>query len=128
MGILSWLKGGDSTPDKVADALINTGDALFFTSQEKSEFDARRQQQWLDLQRILADESSPRSVNRRVVAWSVIFMSMALTFACPTFKYFGLDDLAQYTTETAVAFNWPWAFVAVIVFYFGTHVLGALRK
>lgn len=127
-GIKNLFTGGAIPTEKVADALINTGDALFFTSEEKSEFDMKRQELWLELQKSLGNESTPRSVNRRVVAWTVLYMMAALTVACIVFRAVGAVDLAVYTVDTAVKFYWPWAFCGVIVFYFGPHMLSSLKK
>lgn len=128
MNFFKWITGGANSADKVIDGIVKTGDALFFTSEEKSDFDLKRQDLWLELQKTLANESTPRSINRRIVAWSVIFMSIILTVTCIVFKFFGMDELARYTQETAIGFKWDWAFCGVIVFYFGTHMMSALRK
>ena len=128
MSWLSWITGGSKAADKVIDGIVNTGDALFFTSEEKSEFDMKRQELWLELQKTLGSESSPRSVNRRVVAWTVMLMTASLTLLCILFNAIGKPELADYVQEVTVQFKWPWAFCGVIVFYFGTHLVGAINK
>lgn len=132
MSILSGIKnlftGGAVSPDKIADTIVSTGDALFFTSEERSESEQKRFETWLDLQKTLAKECTPRSVNRRVVAWTVMFMMAALTVACIVFRAVGAVELSDYTVDTAVKFYWPWAFCGVIVFYFGPHMMSSLRR
>lgn len=130
MGIFSGIKtlftGGAVNPDKVTDALINTGDAIWFTSEEKSEASQKRFETWLELQKALANESTPRSVNRRVLAWTVLFMMAVLTLACIAFQGLGRTDMADYTIRLIVELKWGWAFCGVIIFYFGPHMLSTL--
>jgi hypothetical protein len=125
MGIRTWVTGGSNTADKIIDSIVKTGDALFYTKAERSEFDMQRQALWLELQKTLADESSPRSVNRRVVAWAVILMTSFMTIMCLAAAALGAHEFCANVIATATAFKWDWAFCGVIVFYFGTHMLSA---
>lgn len=128
MSFFSWITGGAKSADKVIDGIINTGDAMFYTDEEKSEFTIKRQELWLELQKTLGSESSSRSVNRRVVAWAVILMTAFLTLSSIVAYAFGFVELAQYIKDIAVEYKWPWAFCGVIVFYFGTHMISGLKK
>lgn len=128
MNIVGWLTGGAKSTDKVIDGIINTGDKMFYTEEEKTEFDLNRQQLWLEAQKVLVNESSYRAVNRRVVAWSVIIMTTLLTLLTVSSYKMGGVEFAMFIKQTAVDFNWPWAFFGVIGFYFGPHLLSSLNK
>ena len=131
MNLWGWITGGARSAEKGLDAIINTGDALFFTNEEKSEFDLKRQEAWLELQKTLSNESSYRSVNRRVVAWAVMFMSAFLTLitiilAILEKLVFGPSGVTQVVIDIVIGYKWPWAFTGVIVFYFGPHLVSAM--
>ncbi len=137
MNVWGWLTGGAKSAEKGLDAIINTGDALFYTKEEQAadtmEFVTKRQELWLKMQELINKESTPRSVNRRIVAWGVIFISIFITIylmVVATVEYFvvGQVVLVLMLLDMIVALKWPIALVSVIVFYFGPHGLSALMS
>lgn len=127
MSIFSWFRGGSKVAEKTLDGITSGIDALVFTEEEKVQYNAKAQELWLDLQKTLANESSPRSVNRRYVSWSVISMMNFITVICVTSVLIGNNEVVKHIVELAKALWWGEAFVAVIAFYYGPHLFGARK-
>jgi hypothetical protein len=76
MGIIAKLLGMDKVVEKGADLI----DEAFETSQEKTE----ARQQWfatyLDLQKVIANESTPTALSRRILAFMImgVFLFLVL--------------------------------------------------
>lgn len=64
MSIFSWITGSGRTQEKAIDAVINTGDALFFTDEEKSVANQKKLDWLLDYMKA----TSAQSVARRLLA------------------------------------------------------------
>lgn len=127
MSVFSWLTGGAKSADTVLSGMVNGIDALVFTEEEKVVYVAEAQKVWLDTQKALAEETSPRSVNRRWVAWSVIGVTSLITITSVVLIILGHKDIAAEVVSVADAFWWGEAFVSVIVFYFGNHIATKIK-
>jgi hypothetical protein len=126
MSIFGRLLGSDKALD-IAEKGLTGGmsllDAAFYTDQEKAENKQKMTEAWLKTQELIGKESSPTSISRRIIAWSVIGMTI-VTFACGLiFIGFGADARLDILIKWSVAMKLDWAFVGVIGFYFGAHLI-----
>lgn len=115
---------------KSADEVIKNGmkaiDAVFFTDEEKAVHQAKVFDAWIRAQEAINSETTPRSINRRYVAWSIVLMISTFATSTMIMAMYGFDDKARTLIEVAEAYNLGFAFVSVIMFYFGTHALSLL--
>ena len=123
MKLFSWLTGGAKSADTILSGMVNGIDALVYTDEEKAIAGAENQKVWLEIQKVVANESTPRSINRRVVAWSVVGMVSLITILSMVLIVMGEKDLAAEIVKVADALGWPYAFIAVLIFYFGNHMI-----
>jgi hypothetical protein len=129
MGILDIFTGnkGVETAEKVLDAGISGIDKIFYTEEEKAEANKKMGDLWLDTQKVLSNESSPRSVTRRIIAWAIILNTMLFADVCLVLAITDRKQTIDRIVDVANAFNLGWAFVVVIGFYFGTHLVSKLK-
>lgn len=121
MGLLSFLKSAPDTVEKSVDALIATGDSLVFTEEEKAEGRKQTFQWFLELEKILADQNSPRSLTRRYIATAVFFEWLLLHLVSVVTRFFD-SAIAQHIFDVANNQNWIVGMVAT--FYFAPHMIG----
>lgn len=126
--LASFFTGGAQASEKILDSLIKGGDALVLTEEERMEYNKESSKDWLELQRIIAQQSAPTAVNRRVIAWAVVLQVIFTLNICVGLVIGGFPHLVVPIVNVASAFWLGEAFVSVIVFYFGTQALGKLKK
>lgn len=122
MGLRSYfnsLFSSDSVIEKATDAVVKTGDAIFYTEEEKAQAAAERRQWYLELMKAL----SPSQKSRRGIAWGITFMVSLLSLMAVTCQLAGNDDGATYIMQL-LAEVWSMPFVAVVGFYFGAKIIG----
>lgn len=126
MGILSWFTGGGKQVDKVTDAVINGVDAVFYTEEEKAEDSKKRAELWYKFMEMARDESSIKSVTRRIIA--ILVMSHWLLFldVALVSHLLGNSQEAKFSFELANAMLWIVGGVGA--FYFGTHLIKQAKK
>lgn len=129
---MGWLKSigslivnGNGAGEKLLDASISGIDKAFYTDEEKAEKRAEAYARWQDLQLVLAEKGTGTAVNRRIVSWFVLIAFMLSFLVTLGFSLAGYIEQARTAMEVAENFKVGWAFSAVIVFYFGPHVVGA---
>lgn len=108
--------------DKAADGIYNGVDKMFYTEEEKA--DAQRQgwAMYLDFIRIAyLDQNSIRSVTRRWIATAIVATTLLSFLITLGFAIVGKTTVVDSILTTVNAFYIGWAFVAVIVFYFGVQ-------
>ena len=133
MGMLSGLFSSKKVVDTAAE-VVKSGttmlDEAFYTDQGKAEFRAKAADNWLELQKIVANQSTPTAVSRRVVAILVIVPAMIMALGCFGMVLIMDDPKAKVDAIVAVAdaFKLGWATTAVVAFYFGKHIIGAMGK
>lgn len=130
MGLFDIFTGKKAvdTAEKVLDAGISGIDKIFYTEEEKAETRLKMGDIWLKTQEALAGESSARSVSRRIIAWSVVWHTLLAFDVCLLLVIFDKEEKIKSVVELVGIFQLGWAFVAVIVFYFGTHIMGKLGR
>jgi len=115
MSMLSWFTGGGKQVEKVTDAVINGMDAVFYTDEEKAEDSKARRELWFKFMELSRDESSIKSVTRRVLSFLIIghwllFMDAALVF-------YVLDDIAKAKMAFELSTSMLWIVGGVGAFY-----------
>jgi hypothetical protein len=114
MGIWATLFGSPKAVEDITSGIINAGDALVYTAEEKATFTKevlfKLQDQWM-----------PRAISRRLIAFMItavfcIFMLTSLVFAC-----FKQPEIVQAIINTAKAFQLGWLQITIVVFYFGYY-------
>ena len=124
MGWLSWLSSGSSSAEKVVDAAIATGDALFFTDEEKSVANMKK------LEWILAymKTTSGQNLARRLIAVGVVGLWVVLVLVAVVAGYFVRGDGSYSEWVFSIirdAVKEP--FMIIIGFYFLTSALRAFK-
>lgn len=114
--------------EKAADGLYNGLDKLIYTEEEKSEAFAQAREQWLQFVAIAYDQNSIRSITRRWLAWLVCGWVVINAQVAIVYAILGKEESVNAIIRVAEAMNMGWAFITVLVFYFGVHTLRALSS
>ena len=95
MGILDIFKSSSKAIDtaaniaeKTTDGIIGGIDKIFYTEQEKAEAKKKWFDGWLDLQKIISNESTPTAISRRILAFMIMgpFVSL-IVFGVVIYKF-----------------------------------------
>jgi len=121
--MFSWLFGNSSAAGKAMDAVINTGDALVFTDEEKSVAN----QKILDWKIEYAKNTQNQSVSRRIITVAVCLLWVCVGIAALIAQALGATEFAKYSLKflTDVVMQ---PFSIIIAFYFLSHVVGNAKK
>lgn len=131
MGFFGWLTGA-KTADKAMDTINNVTDhvasgldKLFFTDQEKAQVSMETAQLHLKLIETTMNESSIRSITRRVLAWLIMGTFMLLIVACAIVWRFN-GEWAKFIFECA---GQIYELVLMVgFFYFGYYAVSSVVK
>ena len=121
MNLLQWFSGGADAAGKVLDASIKGIDALVYTDEEKAVARQKLADQWLELQKALGEETTVRSVTRRVLAVLVVVPFVMLILAAAAIYPFSIE-YAKFLLELASS-QFGWLVMGVAAFYFGPYML-----
>ena len=130
MGWFGKLLGTDKAMDTVKESAKSTFsiiDEAFYTDQEKADTRAKAAAIWLSAQKVVATQSAPTAISRRIIAWSIIgIVCFMVLQGC---IYVAFDDAGRIEKliELAKSFWIGEAFTSVMVFYFGAHLLGSKK-
>ena len=116
--MFGWLFGNSGAADKALDAVVKTGDALFYTDEEK----AVANQKILDFKIEYAKHTQNQSVSRRIITVAVCIMWMCVGMGTLLAKFVGLDAFAEYTFKFLVDVVMQ-PFSIIIGFYFLAHLV-----
>ena len=102
---------------KTADAILNAGDKLFYTPEEKADDKKEFSKLNIDMIKALNLGSIASQITRRIIAFSIVVpysltFLIAIGFAC--FSKAPVENIL----ETVKAFQMGWAFISVVGFYF----------
>jgi len=89
----SWLTGNSNSANKAVDAVINSGDALVFTDEEKDNSNHKK----LDFIIRHAEATQSQSVSRRVLTVSIAFLFITLSVVVVVAGYFD-RSIGSYST------------------------------
>lgn len=137
MGLLNWITSGGKQVEKITDAIINTGDALVYTEEEKAEDRAEdmkeRRAIWREFMKNTREESSIRSVTRRVIAVGVmghwlLFLDIAVVCYLWEFYSSGSPNYQAANALFDLAGSMLWIVGGISAFYFGTHLIRSRAK
>jgi len=117
-----WLIGTPKNVEKAVDAVINTGDALFFTDEEKSV----ASQKILDWKIEYAKATQGQSIARRIIAVGVTGMWCLTGITALIASYFGNVPYAEYVMKFLVDVVMQ-PFSIIVGFYFLAHVVGSKK-
>lgn len=121
MSFFDWFKAGPDAAKQVLEAGISGIDALVYTDEEKS---AARQQlltTWVDLQKSLGEETTVRSITRRLLAMMAM-VSFTLLVLVAAGLYPWDQNYAKFLLELAES-KFGWIVVTVVGFYFGPPMI-----
>jgi len=122
MNIFKWFVSGSDAAAKVLDAGIKGVDALVFTEEEKTEAKQKLLSQWVDLQKSMGEETTVRSVSRRIIAMLLIVPFVLLIMMSAVAFPFN-EVYAKFLLELASG-NFGFMAMGVAAFYFGPYMLG----
>lgn len=118
MGLFNWLSNSKDTADKALGMLSSGVDKAIYTKEEVVDTALRT----IELYR---DESSTRSISRRIIAWAFVSVSL-LSFIGASIALALGHDISEFLTLIDTM-NISWATVTIIVFYFGPTTINAIR-
>jgi hypothetical protein len=127
LGLFSKLAGKSDLLDKAASGI----DALILTDEERVKYNIKKQELYLELEKEVNKQCLPRALTRRYIALMVtipyiliVVIKCFVEFAS-AFGIINAVDLSSVNV-TLEALTMP--FTSIIIFYYGTHVLSAIRK
>ncbi len=121
--MFGWLFGESSSAKKTVDAVINTGDALFYTEEEKAQ-DSKLYRDWY-LKYLEATQ--PQNVARRLIAIVITGLWAVLVFVGAFAQALGQLETAEYIFKT-LNDNVNMPFMIVIGFYFAKNIMANYKK
>ena len=126
MGLFDFLNSTSNAADKAMDGIINGGDKLFFTAEEKAEYAQKAAELWLKIQEAIREEGSIRSLTRRYIA--VISTAVYLLFGITSIVVFPIDKEWSNFILKIMTGELGWMVLGINVFYFGPHMIGRMKK
>jgi len=130
--MFSWLFGGSKSATKVVDTgadLLTTAasgvDMLFFTDEERSQASQKAFNSWVEAQAAFRDESSIRSLTRRILA--VMFCVFYLLLIFGSVVLYRVDEAWGKLCFEMAEILTP-IVGAVIFFYFGPNQIARAVK
>lgn len=118
----SWFKSGPEAAGKVLETGMKGIDMIFYTKEEKAIAQQKLADTWLALQDKLGQETTVRSVTRRVMAILVMAPYVGLILGAAAAYPFHVE-YAGFLLDLADG-KFGWLVVAVGGFYFGPHMIG----
>ncbi len=121
MGWFSWLTGNSKSVEKVVDAGISGIDKLFFTDEEKADYNRKLQEMHLEFVKISANESTAQSISRRMICLPVVYLWLILIVTSTALAVFMPELDITPITYAIDQMNMP--ALASIGFYVGRHMV-----
>ena len=119
----SWLASGPNAAQKVLDAGISGIDKIWYTDEEKADARQKLTDDWIKLQPILQQETTVRSVTRRMLALLFCISYILILFAGVLLLLMSVNEKAVLLFDVADG-KLGWIVASVIVFYFGPTMIG----
>lgn len=124
MGFFQNIFSSSEPANKLIDAVINTGDALVYTTEEQASDSHKKLAfalEWLK-------NSSPQNLARRYIAITIVAYFL---FVCSLLLFFGLYNPSSMQTLFLQKFISHYLlnpFLGIMGFYFMTHLLRGAKK
>lgn len=125
MGFLTNLLTG-KTVENVADAAMKGIDSIILTEEEKVQYSQKAAELHLEITKIIATESTPTAVSRRIIAMMVLAPFVLLKFISVITYLCGEYGDASYINNLSSDFEY--SVLAVVTFYFGSHIVKNFKK
>lgn len=140
MGFFSWITGKKSVDktldiaEKTTSGIMSGIDKMFYTEEEKAEMFQKRlelseqaSKVHIELMKTTHDETTTRSVTRRVIAISIMFITfLSIISLCVVWKVD--NQWGEFILKVVEYYQLGWAFIAVVVFFFGNHMITRFKK
>lgn len=126
-GWFSKLAGKSDLLDKLATGV----DALVLTDEEKVKYNLKRQELLLKLEEEVNKQCLPRALTRRYIALMVTIPYIAIVVIKCLVEFasaFGIIDTVDLSSVNVTLEALTMPFTSIIIFYYGTHVLSAIKK
>ena len=116
--------------EKTTDGVISGIDKIFYSPEEKAETLTKRLEiadkiatTHIKLMQITADETTTRSINRRIVASYIMIINFIFAISiCLSWKFD--PEWANFMLKVCKMLWIGEAFTAVVIFYFGNYLAG----
>jgi hypothetical protein len=121
----SWVSAADKATGAaktIIDGFVSGADKLFLTDEEKRDYAVKAQGMYIKHQELVLNENTARSITRRYIAVMITVVSLALTIFTIGIAAYDIE-LAKTTMSIIQAFGVDNAFLAVLIFYFGSYGL-----
>lgn len=109
--MFDWLSG--KAGSKAVDAIINAGDALVFTDEEKSKVNMAKAKLMIDH----ANAMSGSRLSRRYLVWAIMANFFVLTWLMVGLNLCGSKENYEFIFSVIEGKS-GWAFVSVVAYYF----------
>ncbi len=126
-GLFSTLAGKSDLLDKAAAGL----DALVLTDEERVKYNLKRQELYLKLEEEVNKQCLPRALTRRYIALTVTIPYIAIVVIKCLIEFasaFGIINAVDLNSVNITLEALTMPFTSIIIFYYGTHVLSAIKK
>ncbi len=126
-GLFSKLSGKSDLLDKAAAGL----DALVLTDEERVKYNLKRQELYLKLEEEVNKQCLPRALTRRYIALTVTIPYIAIVVIKCLIEFasaFGIINAVDLNSVNITLEALTMPFTSIIIFYYGTHVLSAIKK
>ncbi len=126
-GWFSKLAGKSDLLDKAAAGL----DALILTDEERVKYNLKRQELYLQIEEEVNKQCLPRALTRRYIALIItIPYIFIVTIKCliEFASGFGIINAVDLSSVNVTLEALTMPFTSIIIFYYGTHVLSAVKN
>ena len=123
---MSWLSGifSPDVVNKTVDAIVNTGDALFYTDEEKS----AAAQKAIDTKLKMLPLFEPFKIAQRYIAFGFTLNFIVAFWVAVIFYAVGAQKLLDGFLLIVATFQLGWIMLAIIGFYFGGGFADSMKK
>jgi len=123
LGKLGRFLAGSTTGDKLLESSIAGIDKAFYTEEEKADRRAKAYDKWHELTFMLAEKDTHTGINRRKLADKIVDTILTTFLASVVLGMFDRVDEVNMIIQLVEKFWLGEAFVAVLAFYYGPHML-----
>ncbi len=126
-GWFSKLAGKSDLLNKAASGI----DALVLTDEERVKYNLKRQELYLKLEEEVNKQCLPRALTRRYIALMVTIPYIVIVVIKCMIEFasaFGIIDAVDLNSVNVTLEALTMPFTSIIIFYYGTHVLSAVKN
>lgn len=126
-GWFSKLAGKSNLLDKAAAGI----DALVLTDEERIKYNHKKQELYLELEKEVNKQSTPRALTRRYLTLLVAIPYISLTTIACIIEFLaalGIINPVQLSSVDSLLEWMALAFMSAVIFYFGTQAIDKFKK